>query len=95
MSDRVLVLPNAKLPKSHIFELDDVSTFAVESSPANIWAAGKAGWYEIQPAPEYEATYNDMKEGINIFYTLEDMHTDEADSTRRCPLHVDLLALEV
>lgn len=89
------MLPNTKLPKHAVVELDDCSTFSVESSPANIWVAGKAGWYEIQPSAEYVDMYDHMIEGIDIFYTLEDMHTDEADNARRCPLHVDLLAVEV
>lgn len=86
------MLPSGKLPKHNTFELDDVSTFAVDNSPANIWAAGKSGWYEIQPSKEYQAIYDHMMVGIDLFFTLEDFHTDEAQKTRRCPLDVDLLA---
>lgn len=89
------MLPTGKLPKHNTFELDDVSTFAVDNSPANIWAAGKSGWYEIQPSKEYQATYDHMMVGIDLFFTLEDFHTDEAQKTGRVPLTVDLLASEV
>ena len=95
ISDELIVLPNKKLLKHAVIELDDCAQYAIQNSPANIWAAGKAGWYEIHPAPEYEEMYNHMMEGIDIFYSLEDMHTDEADNNRRVPLHVDLLVLEV
>lgn len=90
-----IVLSTGKLPKHNTFELDDVSTFAVDNSPANIWAAGKSGWYEIQPSKEYQAIYDHMMVGIDLFFTLEDFHTDEAQKTRRVPLTVDLLAREV
>lgn len=35
-----------------------------------VWAAGKAGWFEINPAPEYEVTYEAVCEGITLYYEL-------------------------
>ena len=37
------------------------------------WAAGKAGWFEIQsPAPSFKSTYDKMNEAASIFYMLAD-----------------------
>lgn len=35
-----------------------------------VWAAGKAGWFEISPASEYKAMYEDVCEGITLYYEI-------------------------
>lgn len=37
-----------------------------------IWAAGKAGWYEISPSDRYLSYYNDTVEAIDLFYFMVD-----------------------
>ncbi|EXJ94191.1 hypothetical protein A1O1_02584 [Capronia coronata CBS 617.96] len=37
-----------------------------------IWAAGKAGWYEISPSDRYLNHYNDTVEAIDLFYFMVD-----------------------
>jgi hypothetical protein len=37
-----------------------------------IWAAGKAGWYIIEPARAYSDVYSDMEDGVRAVYFLKD-----------------------
>ncbi|RMZ84715.1 hypothetical protein DV737_g925, partial [Chaetothyriales sp. CBS 132003] len=39
-----------------------------------LWAAGKAGWYEISPSDRYLSHYNDTAEAIDLFYFMVDQH---------------------
>lgn len=39
-----------------------------------LWAAGKAGWYQIHPAAEYQAIYNHMTKSVELLHFLQDMH---------------------
>lgn len=41
-----------------------------------VWVAGQAGWFEILPAPEYEAMYNTVCEGITLYYLVMDAHLE-------------------
>lgn len=41
-----------------------------------IWALGEAGWFEIQPAAHYRATYDDMLESIQILYFVTDIYNE-------------------
>ncbi|KAF1357371.1 hypothetical protein EJ07DRAFT_167561 [Lizonia empirigonia] len=41
-----------------------------------IWALGEAGWFEIQPAAHYRATYDDMLEAIQILYFVTDIYNE-------------------
>jgi len=44
-----------------------------EDASFAFWAAGKAGWFEIQgPARSFKTTYNKMEEAASIFYMLAD-----------------------
>lgn len=39
-----------------------------------IWALGEAGWFEIRPAPHYQALFNDMVEAVELLYFIMDIH---------------------
>ncbi|KAI9698730.1 MAG: hypothetical protein M1836_003840 [Candelina mexicana] len=39
-----------------------------------LWAAGKAGWFEIEPSREYRPVYDDMVEGLKILYFVADKY---------------------
>jgi hypothetical protein len=39
-----------------------------------VWAAGKAGWYEINPSARYQTYFDDMIESIDLFYFICDQH---------------------
>lgn len=41
-----------------------------------IWALGEAGWFEIQPAAHYKATFDDMLQAVQILYFLTDIYNE-------------------
>ena len=57
-------------------ELRNVTTYAFaeyEDGSYGFWAAGKAGWFEIQsPATSFKETYSLMNEAASMFYMLAD-----------------------
>lgn len=40
-----------------------------------LWAFGKTGWFEIRPNAKYQTIYDDMIEGVKLFYFLCDQYT--------------------
>ncbi|KAM0800179.1 hypothetical protein BDR22DRAFT_821937 [Usnea florida] len=57
-------------------ELRNVTTYAFaeyQDGSYGFWAAGKAGWFEIQsPATSFKETYSLMNEAASMFYMLAD-----------------------
>lgn len=57
--------------------LENVTTFSYgqygDGSTA-IWAAGKAGWFEIRPAKTYQAIYYEMVDAIKTLYFIADAY---------------------
>lgn len=39
--------------------------------PVQVWAAGKSGWFEINPAPVYQPMYQTVCEGIELYYLIQ------------------------
>ncbi|OBT83926.1 hypothetical protein VE02_06860 [Pseudogymnoascus sp. 03VT05] len=62
--------------KDCLVEVTNVRGFSIGDGPITLWANGKAGWFEIKPAPIYQEIYNKMTEAIELYYTLCDIHTD-------------------
>ena len=62
--------------KSDTFiELQNVRYFAYGTSESDrvvLWAAGKAGWYEIHPAPEYRPIFDHMVKSVRLVHFLDD-----------------------
>ena len=54
-----------------------------------IWAAGKAGWYEISPSDRYLPHYNDTIEAIDLFYFMVDQHQKLPKKRQRQGFTVD------
>lgn len=52
-----------------------------------VWASGKAGWYEINPAPEYEAMYESVCEGITLYYKIMDAYQDQWNKLQKGKRH--------
>ncbi len=56
--------------------LEQVTRYAFaeyDDGSCGFWAAGKAGWFEIQsPASPFKTTYEKMNEAASIFYMLAD-----------------------
>ncbi len=40
----------------------------------SVWAAGRAGWYEIRPASEYESIFNHMIKSVELLHFLQDVY---------------------
>ena len=57
-------------------EVKDIRTYAFaeyEDGTYGFWAAGKAGWFEIEtPAASYKAIHKQMNEATSLLYTLAD-----------------------
>ncbi len=54
-----------------------------------IWAAGKAGWYEISPSDRYLPHYNDTTEAIDLFYFMVDQQQKLPNKRQRLGFSVD------
>lgn len=67
---------------NYSFGLDDDGT-------PQIWAAGKAGWYELQPNDRYLQYYNDTAEAVDLFYFMVDQHKRIPKKKQRFGFHVD------
>lgn len=67
---------------NYSFGLDDAGT-------PQIWAAGKAGWYEISPSAKYLQQYNDTVEAIDLFYFMVDQHSKLPKKSQRFGFAVD------
>jgi hypothetical protein len=59
-------------------ELCEVSRFAYgivgETDNIGIWAAGKAGWFMINPSAVYAQIYQQMVVAVKTFHFLEDQY---------------------
>ncbi|KAI9831329.1 MAG: hypothetical protein M1819_005103 [Sarea resinae] len=68
---RTALTPSTRL------KLTNVDYFAYgqyEDEQLAIWAASDAGWFEIRPAREYKAIYNEMILALNLLYFLVDKY---------------------
>jgi len=54
-----------------------------------IWAAGKAGWYEISPSDRYLSHYNDTAEAIDMFYFMVDQYQKLPQKRKRSGFQID------
>jgi len=54
-----------------------------------IWAAGKAGWYEISPSDRYLSHYNDTAEAIDMFYFMVDQYQKLPQKRKRLGFQID------
>ena len=74
--------------KLHI-KIEHVTRFSFgqyDDGKAVVWAAGKCGWYEIIPGPQYHTHYADIAEAINLFYFLVDQRMVSGHSTKGCDI---------
>lgn len=76
-----LVLPSkepriVQLP----IKIENVSHFsygAYENGDVDIWAAGAAGWYRLQPATTYSSTFHQMQHAVKFFYFIADAYIEQ------------------
>ena len=73
-------------------KIDNVTNYSFgqdDSGKPAIWAAGKAGWYEITPSDRYLQHYNDTVEAIDLFYFMVDQHQKLSPKRQRLGFHID------
>jgi hypothetical protein len=39
-----------------------------------LWAQGKAGWFELRPAPAYKRLYEEASRAVEILFFISDIH---------------------
>lgn len=83
-------------PKAPLIEIRNVTDFSFGTGPITIWAEGLAGWFEIEPAAAYQSIYEEMCEGIVLYYNIADSYTSareakKADFRYKRALNVDAL----
>jgi len=69
------VVTNNAYNSKHIVE--NVTYWSTERTAEDIiqiWALGKAGWYLLEPAPEYKAVYDQMKESGRLWHFISDKY---------------------
>jgi hypothetical protein len=58
-------------------KIENCTQYAFGQDPSGksvIWAAGKAGWFEIIPSTRYASVYEDIVKAIDLIYFLSDAH---------------------
>jgi hypothetical protein len=68
-----------KPSKSIDIELQDVTRFSygeLTDGEFAIWAEGKAGWFEIRPAPHYADIYEGMIQAVQLLYFVTDIYNE-------------------
>lgn len=66
-----------KSTKSVEIAVQHVTRFSyaeLEDGDIVIWAAGRAGWFEFHPSPQYAETYEAMEEAVRLLYFVTDIH---------------------
>jgi hypothetical protein len=68
-----------RLSKPIEIELQNVTRFSygeLTDGEFAIWAEGKAGWFEIHPAPRYSEIYEGMVEAVQLLYFVTDIYNE-------------------
>ncbi|KAI9718422.1 MAG: hypothetical protein M1812_004143 [Candelaria pacifica] len=55
-------------------KVDRFSYGQFEDGEVGLWAAGKAGWYQISPSRDYKPIYDDMVEALKVLYFVADKY---------------------
>ncbi|KAK0720085.1 hypothetical protein B0H67DRAFT_484222 [Lasiosphaeris hirsuta] len=66
-----LLKPNIK---SASIEIKKSSRYSMGYGELALWVSGEAGWFEIRPAPKYEAMYLEICEAITLYYEALDVY---------------------
>ncbi|KAK5083970.1 hypothetical protein LTR05_006477 [Lithohypha guttulata] len=73
-------------------KIDNVTNYSFgqnDDGKPVIWAAGKAGWYEITPSDRYISHYNNTAEAIDMFYFMVDQHQRLGPKRKRLGFFID------
>ncbi|KAI9734471.1 MAG: hypothetical protein M1818_006860 [Claussenomyces sp. TS43310] len=55
--------------------LQNVVGFSMADDPITLWASGRSGWFEIRPRRSYQSIFDQMVEGIKLYYFLVDAYS--------------------
>ncbi|KAK3944171.1 hypothetical protein QBC46DRAFT_375569 [Diplogelasinospora grovesii] len=75
-----LVRPNVK---SAYIEISRSERYSIGYGPVTLWVSGAAGWFEIIPAPKYEAMYSQIQEAITLYYGVLDVYDQYLRACRK------------
>jgi hypothetical protein len=77
LADAILVLSKSQKPVD--IEIRNVTRFSygeLTNGDVAIWAEGKAGWFQIRPATQYTAMYEDMIQAVQLLYFVTDIYNE-------------------
>ena len=83
------LLENVDYVRIKIENVTNYSFGQDDSGKPVIWAAGKAGWYEISSSDRYQQHYNDTIEAIDLFYFIVDQHQKLSPKRQRLGFQID------
>ncbi|UNI18935.1 hypothetical protein JDV02_005164 [Purpureocillium takamizusanense] len=75
-------------------EIRQCITYSIGESPDGqpiIWVSGKGGWYEINPAPRYRELHRKMCEATTLYYTLQDIYSEQPPRKAKKTKPLDLM----
>lgn len=87
--EHLALLDDATYARMKIENVTNYSFGQNDDGKPVIWAAGKAGWYEITPADRYLSHYNDTAEAIDMFYFMVDQYQKLSPKRKRLGFLVD------
>jgi hypothetical protein len=77
LANTILVLSKSQKPTD--IEIRNVTRFSygeLTDGDVAIWAEGKAGWFQLRPAPQYSAIYEDMIQAVQLLYFVTDIYNE-------------------
>ena len=87
--DHLALIENPTYTRIKIDNVTNYSFGQDDNGKPVIWAAGKAGWYEITPSDRYLSHYNDTVEAIDLFYFMVDQHQKLPRKQQRFGFKID------
>ncbi|KAM7223428.1 hypothetical protein V8F06_001305 [Rhypophila decipiens] len=57
-------------------EITGSDRYSIGYAPTAFWVSGTAGWFEINPSPEYAAMYKEVQEAITLYYSVIMVYED-------------------
>jgi len=60
--------------RSASIEITGSIKYSLGYNPCTLWVSGAAGWFEIRPAPQYEAVYLDILQALILFFEVQEVY---------------------
>lgn len=90
LADRSIALvENPEYTRMKIENVTNYSFGQDDNGKPVVWAAGKAGWYEVTPSDRYLPHYHDTVEAIDLFYFMVDQYQKLSPKRKRLGFQVD------